>query len=214
MNNFFDELLPFELKIDPQSLEKLFESQEVLKQLVSPEDLNFLCVYKECESRCCKNDGSRFVLLSDLMLLKKAGLEKNVLGKYPSAETARQLLERPTDIQFYRQHYVMPHLENKTVNGSPQCFFLNTDYTCGIYEYRPSVCRVYPFSFQTKLSKPKIFTHANKLCPPAAKGDIDWKQLKQMAVDLTLDALRIKQTLFLLAHKRNELKELGFEQWL
>jgi len=214
MNSLFEKLLPPDLLIDTQNLEKIFTPQKILENIFDPQDLNFLCVFKECESRCCKNDGNRFVLLSDLALLIKAGLEKHVLGKYPSAQTAQNLLERPTDIDYYREHYVMPRLENKTINDQAQCFFLNSDYTCGAYEHRPSVCRVYPFSFQTKLSKPKIFTHPNKLCPPTAHGKVDWQQLKQMAVDITLDALRIKQTLYLLANKRDQLKELGLEKWL
>ncbi len=159
MNDALDALLPYELKIDTENLKKIFTPEKVLEKIFDPQDLNFLCVFKECESRCCKNDGSRFVLLSDLSLLKKAGLEKHVLGKYPSAETARNLLERPDDIDYYREHYMIPRLENKILNGQSQCFFLSSDYTCGIYEHRPSVCRVYPFSFQTKLSRSQIFTH-------------------------------------------------------
>jgi Fe-S-cluster containining protein len=177
MNKRLEELLPAHLLIDGQNLEKIFTPQHILEKLCDHQDLNFLCVFKECESRCCKNDGNRFVLLSDLSLLIEAGLEKHVLGKYPAAETAQNLLERPEDIDYYRQHYVMPHLENKKINGQAQCIFLNSDYTCGAYEHRPSVCRVYPFSFQTKISKPKIFTHANKLCPPSAHGAVNWTQL-------------------------------------
>lgn len=214
MNSSLDKLLPSELKIDSENLNKLLTSEKILENLFNHQDLNFLCVFKECESRCCKNDGSRFVLISDLLLLKKAGLENHVLGKYPSAQVAMDLLKRPDDIVYHRENYVMPHLENKTVKGQAQCIFLNSDYTCGIYEYRPSVCRVYPFSFQTKLSKPQIFTHANKLCPPSAHGEVNWQQLKQVALDIIQDAQRIKQTLYLLAYKRSELSEIGLSQWL
>jgi Fe-S-cluster containining protein len=214
MNNALEALLPLELKINIENLEKIFTPEKILENIFNPQDLHFLCVFKECESRCCKNAGRRFVLISDLLLLKKAGLEKHVLGKYPAVDIAKKLLERSNDIDYYREHYVIPSLENKIIFGQSQCFFLNTNYNCSIYEQRPSICRVYPFSFQTKLSKPQISTHQNKLCPPSAHGEIDWQQLKQIAIDITQDALLIKQTLYLLAYKREELKMLGLKEWL
>jgi len=183
---------------------------EKLKQLFAAEDLNFACTYQSCQSRCCKNDGRRFVLLSDLTRLIQAGLEKYVHGKYPSAEVAQNLLSRPNDIDYYREHYVMPYLENK----NHQCVFLNSDYSCQIYENRPSVCRVYPFSIQTQLQKAQISTRANKLCPSNAKGPVDEKFLEQMAIDLTKDAKAIKETLSLLAFQREALTQRGFSPWL
>ncbi|MEM3587135.1 MAG: YkgJ family cysteine cluster protein [Candidatus Jordarchaeaceae archaeon] len=121
-----------------------------MNRIKFPEGVRFEC--QKC-SRCCAHTEvrSRRILLSDFDTLR---IEKN-LG-----------LRRGEFADFIRDSHPFTYLM-KMVNG--KCIFLSEDKTCKIYEFRPIICRCFPFWIE---KRGNLFEFKVSLdCPGIGKGN-------------------------------------------
>ncbi|MBS7250480.1 MAG: YkgJ family cysteine cluster protein [Candidatus Freyarchaeota archaeon] len=116
-----------------------------------PKGIRFQC--QKC-SRCCRHTekAPRRILLSVLDLLR---IEKN-LGL--NRENFAENIQGPHPFTFLM----------KMVNG--KCIFLDENNTCKIYEFRPLICRCYPFWIEKQGNKFEF--KASSDCPGIGRGNI------------------------------------------
>jgi len=115
-----------------------------------PKGIRFQC--QRC-SRCCAHTEvrSRRILLSDLDMSR---IEKNLGLK---REGFAELIQ---DSHPFR--YLIRMVDEK-------CIFLDEDKTCKIYEFRPLICRCFPFWIERKGN---LFEFkASSDCPGIGKGN-------------------------------------------
>jgi Fe-S-cluster containining protein len=116
-----------------------------------PRGIKFQC--QRC-SRCCAHteERNRRILLSDLDLSR---IEKNIGLK------REEFAEPIQDSHPFR--FLMRMVDGK-------CIFLNEDKTCKIYEFRPLICRCFPFWIERKGN---LFEFkASPDCPGIGKGNV------------------------------------------
>ncbi len=72
--------------------------------------------------------------------------------------------------QKFIELYLRMDEENDFVLKKSPCYFLNTDNTCSIYEYRPLACREYPHTDRKNMYQILNLTQKNTLvCPAVAE---------------------------------------------
>ncbi len=119
----------------------------------------FQCVYKECESLCCKKN---LVVLNedDVSMLMSSGFELNEITNPLSLKSFLQTLGAPSFQQLDGLNVLrLKHDEDE------RCVFLEKDGRCRIYKHRPYYCREFPFKFSGEKIK-----SSNPLCPGVGKG--------------------------------------------
>ena len=112
-----------EIKLDPKN-------RTIKDMKVTQKQFHFKC--KRCATLCCKLGGPPLTK-NDTELLEKAG------------HSVEKFLE-PTNRETKAQG-------NLRTNGDGSCIFLQQDtegkcFRCGIYDFRPALCRLYPFSYE------------------------------------------------------------------
>lgn len=120
------------------------------KILKFPKGIRFEC--QKC-SRCCRHTEvrSRRILLSDLDISR---IETNLSLK-------RDNFAEPIQ-NSYPFRFLMKMIDGK-------CIFLDEDKTCKIYEFRPLICRCFPFWIE---KKGNLFEFkASSDCPGLGKGN-------------------------------------------
>lgn len=113
------------------------ENKPIIKinLIQNQKNLSFKC--KRCATFCCKLGGPRLLDL-DVERIKRAGYD------------LRGFLEGIPKNGFKAQSKTSFNLKNKK-HGS--CVFLEYEtekgvYNCSIYDFRPTLCRLYPFDFE------------------------------------------------------------------
>jgi Fe-S-cluster containining protein len=103
------------------------KAKRLIKLELLRKDLRFKC--QRCAIFCCKLGGP-ILIFKDLQRLRQANIKE---------ENYEKIMKGNIDICL-----------KETENGS--CVFLEYDdgskqYACSIYNFRPSLCRLYPFEF-------------------------------------------------------------------
>ncbi len=138
----------------------------------------FECIYKECESACCKNN---------IVILNADDIEQLKAENIDALEVTTKL--RLNDFLTTMNASPMTQLEGLDVlklkhNKDGNCTFLKTDGNCQIYNNRPYFCREFPFKF----AKGKIKKHDP--CPGVGVGEE--KTVEEIRLILGLDQSAIK----------------------
>jgi Fe-S-cluster containining protein len=84
-----------------------------------------------------------------------------------------QFIEAETGVRAVRQTMVLKHKQGACV------FYNRESRTCDIYEHRPLVCQLFPFT-ELRHHDNIMYINQQNICPPEAfKGQlIDFKELK------------------------------------
>ncbi|MFQ6095661.1 MAG: YkgJ family cysteine cluster protein [Candidatus Bathyarchaeia archaeon] len=130
---------------------------EVSDMILCRGGLKFRCL--RCASLCCRLGGPPLTQ-RDVDRIRKMGYDADFF------------LNRTSPKRFGRISNMVGVMENRK-DGS--CIFLNEEdgvYECSIYEYRPALCRLYPFYFEVVGSRSlllKFIPCCNGLNDPAGR---------------------------------------------
>lgn len=212
-----DKLMPEDETSKVTAITALLENPGTQKLITDEEARSFVCDYVPCGAKCCKG-GHRQLGLKDIIVLIDQGKQNAINGKFPSQEICQKLYDNQHDPLLFKELYHMPQLKNHD-NGI--CTFLQDDLTCGIYEYRPSVCRCYPIIMQNKEINgrpiPSFTVLKEAECPRDSfylENDQANSHAKETIINSVKNSVAIKNDLFLLAHKRDELVNAGLGDYL
>ena len=110
------------------------ETKQICDLSVHQKSVRFKCI--RCATFCCKLGGPKLTR-KDIERIKRAGY------------SMKDFLEPAQNSEFKDLPIMKGELKNRE-DGS--CIFLKFDakenrYACSIYDFRPTLCRLYPFDF-------------------------------------------------------------------
>ena len=120
-------------------------------------------------SKCCRGMGESIILdLYDIYLLKKG------LGK-----SLTQLMEEGSVSLGVVDGVILPHLSMR--GPEEKCSFLNEEGRCGIHEFRPGFCRLFPLGRYYENGSFRYFLQTGECDRPKAKIKIEkWLGIKEL----------------------------------
>jgi len=118
---------------------------------------------KNCDALCCKSSKATVSF----------GIVNHIAISDQEAVNIKQRLPYQKCVEF-KQHYIEKDFEftDHMIHGgylTYPCLFLDTNYLCSIYTYRPLVCKVFPLQeFTFLVDNEKVTTYSvNSTCPQA-----------------------------------------------
>ena len=84
-------------------------------------------------------------------------------------KSMEELLQHEVELHV-EDGLIMPNIR-MTEDGKPRCSFLNTEGRCGIYEYRPGYCRLFPLGRHYEEGKLSYFV-LEDACPVPNKSKL------------------------------------------
>jgi Fe-S-cluster containining protein len=158
-----------------------------------------------CADRCCVHKGARMgILLSlqDIAHLADSGLEDLIVGTFTFRRREGRILPDIRD---------MPRLAKK----QGYCVFYDQEKgTCTGYEYRPTICRRYPFEVDyTRTGKPFARYIPDSPCV-RVKGRKYEPAIREMVREAVVDENVSLEDARIVPECHEELRELGFGKWL
>jgi Fe-S-cluster containining protein len=159
-----------------------------------------------CEDRCCIHKGKKegiLLSLRDVAQLVDSGFEDLIVGTFTFRRKKGRILDEIDE---------MPRLAKAQGN----CIFYDPERgLCRGYDYRPTICRRYPFEVDYKKGSGKPFARYIPSAPCAkVRGEQYDSAIRQMVREAVVDENVSLEDSLLIPDCHEELREIGFGRWL
>jgi Fe-S-cluster containining protein len=107
-------------------------------------------------------------VFSEMDCLKCANCCKTTPPLYTNKDVKRIAGYLKTTPKQFKRKYTIEDVNGELIGIKVPCSFLNTDYTCSIYEVRPQACRTYPHTDDPDFALRSSLNYNNTIVCPAA----------------------------------------------